>query len=114
VKVKVTPHGVFGRRGDDLNIDVPISYTEATLGTNVEIPTLEGVVNIKIPAGTPTGKVFRVKGRGIKPERGPAGDLYAKVEVVVPRKVSREEKKLLEQLAEHETEDPRAHLKVTQ
>jgi len=113
VKVNVTPHGVFGRRGDDLTIDVPISYTEATLGTSVEIPTLDGVVNIKIPGGTPTGKVFRVKGRGIKPQRGPAGDLYAKVEVVVPRKVSREEQKLLEQLAEHETEDPRAHLKVT-
>jgi molecular chaperone DnaJ len=113
VKVHVTPHPVFGRRGDDLTIDVPVSYTEATLGTAVEIPTLDGTVSIRVPAGTPTGKVFRIKGRGVKPERGPAGDLYAKVEVVVPRKVSREEKKLLEQLAEHETDDHRAHLKVS-
>ena len=114
LKVHVTPHPVFERRGQDLHVTVPISFTEATLGTTVEVPTLEGSVSIKIPAGTPNAKVFRVKGRGVKPEKGPAGDLYARAEVVVPRKVSREEKKLLEQLAEMETDDPRAHFKVPQ
>jgi molecular chaperone DnaJ len=114
LKVHVTPHPVFERRGNNLHVTVPISFTEATLGTTVEVPTLDGSVSIKIPTGTPNGKVFRVKGRGVKPDRGPAGDLYARAEVVVPRKVSREEKKLLEQLAEMETEDLRAHLKVPQ
>ena len=114
LKVHVTPHPIFERRGNDLHVTVPISFTEATLGTTVEVPTLEGSVNIKIPAGTPNGKVFRVRGKGVKPERGQPGDLYARAEVVVPRKVSREEKKLLEQLADINTEDPRAHLKVTQ
>ena len=113
VKVHVPAHPIFGRKDDDLTITVPISYTEAALGTTVEVPTLDGSVTIKVPPGTPNGKTFRVKGRGIKPDRRPAGDLYARVEVVVPRKVSREEKKLLEQLAEYETADPRAHLKVT-
>ncbi len=113
LKVHVTPHTIFERRGNDLHVTVPISFTEATLGTTVEVPTLEGSVNIKIPAGTPNGKVFRVRGKGVKAERGQPGDLYARAEVVVPRKVSREEKKLLEQLADINTEDPRAHLKVT-
>jgi molecular chaperone DnaJ len=114
LKVHVTPHPVFERRGNNLHVTVPISFTEAALGTTVEVPTLDGSVSIKIPTGTPNGKVFRVKGRGVKPDRGPAGDLYARAEVVVPRKVSREERKLLEQLAEMETEDLRAHLKVPQ
>jgi molecular chaperone DnaJ len=112
LKVHVTPHAVFERRGNDLHVTVPISFTEAALGTTVELPTLDGSVNIKIPPGTPNGKVFRVKGKGIKPERGPAGDLYAKADVVVPRKLSGEEKKLLEQLATFQSDDPRAHLKV--
>jgi molecular chaperone DnaJ len=114
LKVHVTPHPVFERRGNNLHVTVPISFTEAALGTTVEVPTLDGSVSIKIPTGTPNGKVFRVKGRGVKPDRGPAGDLYARAEVVVPRKVSREERKLLEQLAEMEAEDLRAHLKVPQ
>ena len=112
LKIHVTPHALFERRGNDLHVTVPISFTEAALGTTVELPTLDGTVNIKIPAGTPNGKVFRVKGKGIKPERGPAGDIYAKADVVVPRKLSGEEKKLLEQLATFQSEDPRAHLKV--
>ncbi|MDP3983873.1 MAG: molecular chaperone DnaJ, partial [Acidimicrobiia bacterium] len=93
VRIHVTPHRLFTRRGDDLTITVPLSYTEAALGATLEIPTLDGTVNIKVPPGTPTGKTFRVKGKGVEPERRPAGDLYVKVVVVVPRKVSREERK---------------------
>ena len=113
LKVHVSPHEIFERRGNDLHVTVPISFTEAALGTAVELPTLDGTVNIKIPPGTPNGKVFRVRGKGVKPERGPAGDLYAKADVVVPKKLSGEEKKLLEQLAAFQSEDPRAHLKVS-
>jgi molecular chaperone DnaJ len=112
VKVHVTRHPVFSRRGNDLTVTVPVSYTEAALGTKIEVPTLDGPVSIKIPAGTPSGKTFRVKGRGVKPERGTTGDLYARVEVLVPRRVSSEERQLLERLAEFETEDLRAHLKT--
>jgi molecular chaperone DnaJ len=68
-------------------------------------------VKVKIPAGTPSGKTFRVRGKGITPERGRQGDLLVTVEVAVPQKLSKDEKKLLEELAEHETEDIRSHLR---
>ncbi|MGQ0847634.1 MAG: molecular chaperone DnaJ [Actinomycetota bacterium] len=113
VTVHVTPHSLFTRKGDDLTITAPISFTEAALGTTIEVPTLDGKVSIKVPAGTPSGKTFRVKGRGVKPERKGAGDLFVRVEVVVPRKISKAERKLLEELATHETADLRAHLTAT-
>jgi molecular chaperone DnaJ len=111
VKVRVEPHPVFGRKGDDLTVDLPISYPEAALGANVEVPTLNGPVMLKVPAGTPSGKTFRVKGRGA-PKRGGHGDLLAKVQVDVPEKVSREEKELLRQLGEASKESPRKRLGV--
>jgi molecular chaperone DnaJ len=111
VKVAVRPHPVFGRRGDDLTVDLPITYPEAALGANVEVPTLNGPVTLKIPAGTPTGKTFRVRGRGA-PRRGGRGDLLAKVHVDVPTKLSREQKELVKQLREAQAESPRARLGV--
>ena len=111
VKVAVEPHPVFGRKGDDLTVDLPISYPEATLGANVEVPTMNGPVTLKVPAGTPSGKTFRVKGRGA-PKKGGRGDLLAKVQVDVPEKVSREEKELLRQLREVAKESPRKRLGV--
>jgi molecular chaperone DnaJ len=102
---------LFGRKGNDLTLTVPISYTEAALGAKVEVPTLNGGVTVKVPSGTPTGKTFRVRGRGISPERGRAGDLLVTVQVAVPAKVSRSEKKLLEELATHETDHIRDHLR---
>jgi molecular chaperone DnaJ len=111
VKVAVTPHTLFGRRGDDLTVELPITYPEATLGANVEVPTLNGPVTLKVPAGTPSGKTFRVKGRGA-PRRGGRGDLLAKVKVDVPDKVSREEKELLRKLRDVSNESPRKRLGV--
>jgi molecular chaperone DnaJ len=112
VKVQVTRHPVFGRRGDDLTVDLPISYPEAALGAHVEVPTLNGPVKLKIPAGTPSGKTFRVKGRGA-PRKGGHGDLLAKVRVDVPEKLSREEKDLLKQLREAREDSPRKPLGVS-
>jgi molecular chaperone DnaJ len=113
VRVHVTPHPLFRQRGNDLLITVPISFSEAALGTRLEVPTLDGRVTLKVPAGTPSGKTFRVRGKGVQPEKGRPGDLLVKVEVAVPKRVSRDEKKLLEQLATYETADElRAHLKV--
>jgi molecular chaperone DnaJ len=112
VTVRVAPHEFFGRKGNDLLLTVPITFTEATLGTKLDLPTLAGVVTVKVPAGTPSGKTFRVRGHGVTPERGKTGDLMAKVEVLIPKRLSKDEKKLIEQLAGYETEDPRAHLGV--
>jgi molecular chaperone DnaJ len=110
VQVHVASHPLFGRKANDLTLTVPITYTEATLGTKVEVPTLDGTVTLRIPAGTQSGKTFRVRGRGVQPAKGRAGDLLVRIEVLVPKRVSRDEKKLLEQLQTYEPEDIRAHL----
>ena len=113
VKIHVAPHDVFGRKDNDLLVTVPVTFPEATLGTKVEVPTLDSSVTVKVPAGTPSGKTFRVKGKGVKPSRGKPGDLLVRIEVIVPKKLSRDEKKLVEQLAEYDRTDIRDHLKVT-
>ena len=105
VVVHVTPHAVFGRRGDHLTVTVPVTFAEAALGAEIPVPTLDGTVRLKVPAGTPSGKTFRVKGRGAK-----GGDLLATVEVVVPKKLSAKARKALEALAAEDGADPRAHL----
>src|SRR6478609_7540476 len=85
VKVKVTPHRVFGRKDDNLTIDVPVSFDEAALGGEVKIPTLGGApVTLKLPPGTPNGRTFRVRGKGATKRDGSKGDLLATVEVQVP------------------------------
>lgn len=111
VRVRVAASKTFGRRGNDLTLTVPITFSEAALGTRIDVPTLNGGVKVKIPSGTPSGKVFRLSGKGIKPERGRAGDLLVTVQVSVPQKISKEEKRLIEELATHETDDVRDHLR---
>ncbi len=111
VKVRVGPHAVFGRRGDNLTVDLPISFPEAALGANVEVPTLNGPVTLKVPAGTTNGKTFRVRGKGA-PKRGGHGDLLVTVMVDVPAKLSREEKHLLKQLQDVQKDSPRRRLGV--
>jgi molecular chaperone DnaJ len=111
VRIRVAPSRTFGRKDNDLTLKVPITYTEAALGTKIDVPTLNGGVKVRIPSGTPSGKTFRVRGKGISPERGRQGDLLVTVEVAVPQKLSKEEKRLLEELAAHETEEIRAHLR---
>lgn len=85
VTVKVTPHRVFSRSGDNLTLDVPVSFDEAALGAEVKIPTLGGApVTLRLPAGTPNGRTFRVRGRGAPKADGTKGDLLATVQVHVP------------------------------
>lgn len=85
VIVKVTPHRLFARKADNLTIDVPVSFDELALGAEVKLPTLVGgAVTLKIPAGTPNGRTFRVRGKGARKADGTNGDLLATVEVQVP------------------------------
>ncbi|MGH9137472.1 MAG: molecular chaperone DnaJ [Acidimicrobiales bacterium] len=110
VIVHVAPHPLFGRKTDDLTITVPVTFPEAALGANVQVPTLDGEpVTIKVPPGTRSGKTFRVKGKGISTPRR-TGDLLVTVEVAVPAKLSREERKAVEALAAASTASPREHL----
>lgn len=111
VRVRVASSHTFGRKGNDLILLVPVTYSEAVLGTKLEVPTLNGTVKLKVPPGTPSGKTFRVRGKGVVPERGRAGDLLVTVQVAVPTKVGKEEKQLIEDLAQYETDDVRSHLR---
>jgi molecular chaperone DnaJ len=97
VVVKVSPHPVFGRSGDNLTVKVPISFDEAALGAEIKVPTLAGSpVTVKIPAGTPSGRTFRVRGRGVIRKDGTRGDLLVTVEVHVPPALSEDARAAVE------------------
>ena len=101
VQVRVKPHRIFRREGNDLICEVPISFTTAALGGELDVPTLDGRVKLKIPAGTQTGKFFRMRGKGVKPVRGgPQGDLICKVDVETPVNLTKHQKELFEELEE--------------
>ncbi|OYN97038.1 molecular chaperone DnaJ [Enemella evansiae] len=112
VIVHVLPHPVFGRSGDNLTVSVPITFTEAALGAQIEVPTLNGLpVRLKVPAGTPNGRTFRARGKGITRKDGTPGDLLVTVEVVVPSELSEDARSALQAYADKASEpDPRAGL----
>jgi molecular chaperone DnaJ len=96
VEVNVRPHEIFEREGEHLSCEVPVSFVTATLGGTVIVPTLDGQVSLKIPAETQSGKTFRLRDKGVKPVRGGArGDLFCKVMVETPVKLSSDQKDLL-------------------
>jgi molecular chaperone DnaJ len=112
VTVHVGTHPLFGRKGNDLTLTVPVTFPEATLGADITVPTLEGApVKLRIPAGTRSGRTFRVKGRGV-PHGKSVGDLLVTVEVAVPTRLTDAERKAVEELAAASDESPRAHLGV--
>jgi molecular chaperone DnaJ len=103
--VSVKPHPLFQRDGQDLICRVPISYPQAALGAEIEIPTLDGREKVMIPAGTQNNDIITLKGRGMPiPRRSLAGSLHIQVYIEVPRKLKPEHRKLLQQLAELEVE----------
>ncbi|MBK9102232.1 MAG: DnaJ domain-containing protein [Austwickia sp.] len=108
LKVAVQGHEVFGREGANLTLDVPVTFAEAALGKTISVPTFGGPpVKVRLPAGTPSGRVLRVKGRGVATKNG-TGDLLVTVQVVVPQRLSDEARKAVEVLAEQDAQvDPR-------
>ena len=99
VQIHVAPHPRFGRKGNDLTIRVPVSFTAAVLGADVPVPTLDGPpVTLRIKAGTQPGSRHRVRGKGIETKKG-TGDLIVTVDVVVPTSLSEAERAAIEQLA---------------
>ncbi len=113
VAVIVAPHRVFARSGNNLTINVPVSYAEAVLGSKVKVPLLDGgSVTLKISSGTQNGKTFRVTGKGIAGKKA-KGDLLVTIDVVVPVTVNDEQRAAVEALAATMPDSPRAHLEVT-
>ena len=109
VVVHVSDHQLFGRKGNDLTLTVPVSFPEAALGTTLTVPTLDGSVSLKVPAGTTSGRTLRVRGRGV-PSKGRHGDLLVTVEVAVPAKLTPAQRTALESLATELDEDPRPQI----
>ncbi|MDH3748103.1 MAG: molecular chaperone DnaJ [Gammaproteobacteria bacterium] len=101
VEIRVKPHKIFERDGADLSCEVPVSIATATLGGDVQLPTIDGHVSLKVPAGTQSGKVFRLRGKGVTTVRDPrTGDLFAKVAVETPVNLTNEQKELLSKFEE--------------
>ena len=109
VVVHVSEHALFGRKDADLTLTVPITFAEAALGTTLTVPTLDGTVSLKVPAGTSSGRTLRVRGRGV-PKKGGAGDLLVTLDVAVPVRLTPAERKIIEDLAEEMDEDPRPQI----
>jgi molecular chaperone DnaJ len=124
VVVRVQSHPLFGRAGNDVTIRLPVTFSEATLGADVRVPTLDGQVTMRIPPGTPNGKVMRVRGHGVAGDRGHdakadtgashngtgGGDLLVTIEVVIPTKLDEPRREAVQALAAVFDDNPRAEL----
>jgi DnaJ-class molecular chaperone len=104
----IRPHPVYERAADDLHCEMPVTFAEAALGAEVQVPTLNGKVTMRVPAGTSSGQTLRLAGQGMPRLRGSGrGDLYCKLRVVVPRSLTEEERELIARLARLRPENPR-------
>ena len=112
VRVHVKPHPVFGRSGDNLTVTVPVTFPELTLGSEIKVPSHRGApVTVRIPPGTPNGRVFRVAGKGVRRKDGTTGGLLVTVDVAVPDKLNSKAKDAIEHLREATAgQDPREEL----
>jgi len=108
LKIKVRPHPYFRREGNDIHIDVPITFWEAGLGATIEVPTIDGKARLKVPPATKSGQLLRLKGKGAPdPKTGKRGDQYVHIQIVPPSRLDEKSKKLLEELAKLNPQDPR-------
>jgi len=110
VEVRVREHAIFERDGSHLSCEVPVSFARAALGGSIEVPTLDGTATIKVPPETQSGRVFRLREKGIKPVRGgPTGDLFCRVVVETPVHLTREQKDLLQKFEDSLQKDAKRH-----
>lgn len=115
--IHVSPHPFFRRTGNRLDVRVPITLAEATLGAKVDVPTPHGdggrpgLITITVPPNTSSGKRLRIKGHGVRPANGPAGDLFAEIQVVLPEKLSEAEREQIAEISNRYPQNPRAELR---
>jgi curved DNA-binding protein len=108
LRVRIKPHPRFRVDGRDLHVDLPVAPWEAALGANVEVSTLKGSSRVKVPAGSSCGRKLRLRSEGMPASKGKDGDLYAHVQIKVPKRLSSDERRLFESLAEESSFDPRS------
>lgn len=110
VLIKIRPHPVFKRKNADIELDLPVTFSELALGTKIKVPTLDGLVSLKVPPSTDNGHVFRLKGKGAAKLKGGKGDMLVRMQMVMPRGLDSRQRKLLKEYSELDSSDPRAEL----
>ena len=113
MRVNVARHDVFGRKGDNLTLTLPVTFPEAALGANVQVPTLNGPVTLKVPVGHAERQDVPHQGQGRPEAKGGHGDLLVTTQVEVPARLSRSQKELLRQLQDEQEDSPRESLGVS-
>ena len=109
ITVRISPHEYFRREGFDIHLDVPVTVAEATLGAKIDVPTLDGPTTVTVPPGTPSGAKLRLKDKGVRnPKTKHQGHQYLSIQIVPPKDLSDEQKKLFEKIQSAGTNDPRA------
>ncbi len=111
ITVKVAQHPFYRRKGLDLEVSVPVTLAEAALGAKVDVPTPHGVIAVKVPKGTSSGKRLRIKGQGIENKKGEKGDLYVEILIALPEQIDDESAELIRRLAELQSFNPRSDLR---
>ncbi len=108
VRCRIAPHAYFTRQGSDVSVEVPVSVTEATLGAKIDVPSLDGMATLTLPAGTASGARLRLKGKGVPASDGSTGDQYVVIRIVPPTRLSEDQRRMFEELRRAESADPRA------
>jgi len=110
IRVAIAPHPHFRRHGKNLEVTAPITLAEALRGSKIDLPTPHGTITLTVPPGSSSGRKLRVKGHGVKPTNGPAGDLVAELEIVLPKELSDADREALAEVADRYADAPRANL----
>jgi DnaJ-class molecular chaperone len=115
ITVHVAPHPYFHRHGNNLEVRVPVTLAEAALGAKVDVPTPKGVISLRVPAGTSAGAKLRVRGHGVAPKGADPGDLFAEIQIVLPKSLDDQSRDLIKQLDDHwnsqQAQNPRRDLR---
>ncbi len=110
--IRVAPHPHFHRQGKQLHVKVPVTLAEAALGAKIDVPTPKGTVSLQVPPATSGGSKLRIKGHGVESKQGPPGDLIVEIQIVLPKQLDEESRRLIRQLAERSPQpNPRADLR---
>jgi DnaJ-class molecular chaperone len=111
ITICISPHAYFQRRGNQLLVKVPVTLAEAVMGAKIDLPTPRGAVTLSVPRGTSSGTKLRVKGHGVGPKNGPAGDLLAEIQIVLPPQLSDADRQAIREIDQHYSQDPRRDLR---